>query len=426
METTIFQKQQERFFSGEVVLGFLLPPILGVPFLFFNYIRNKKSQLLISFLIVYTLICLYFFPNYDPNIFFWDAISDDFYYQGHVGNLVANIIRQFFHIDVYFTFGVYFFLSIFFNFKALDFYSGHKRTDLLFVIAILSLPINAWTNTFYFTFAVAFVLCFCEKYKSSTVLFVLSTLISVLIHSGISLVIFPAIIIYMLAKKNKFFLFCCFLVIYLIGMWFFFHGYAEQISSIMGDSEIITDKIQRYTDNEGVWGGVGLKKGIIGRISQIFSYLLFAYTLLMVYINRKKMKCHFVTYMLIIGCINLLCSFQLYTFNQRFCILNIMLSVAVFCVLYQNGRAFIYKSYIVATLLLLYVPFFWHYPHQVNDLFDSKESYSNISTQIFYVPSFLLVTNFSNMGWNDNYMYQHAIYYRNYYYYSDKKLKYVW
>lgn len=420
-------KQQQNFLSGEVILGFLLPPILGVPFLFFNYIKNKKRHVLIAFLMVYTLLTLYCFPYYDPNIFFFSAISDNISFQGHALNGVANVFRQLFHIDVYFSFGIYFFFSIFFYFKSLDYYSGYKRKNLLFIIAILSMPIDAWTNTFYIPLALSFFLFWGEKYKKSIKLLVLGAYISSIIHTVAFLIIFPAIIIYLLARKEKYILFYSFIVIYLIVMWFFFHGYAESFFVLLGDNELVINKIQMYTDIEGVWGGVGLKKGPIGRIVQTLSYCLFAYNLILISLNRSKMKSYFVTYLYIIGCINILCSFHLFTFNQRFCIVNIMFSVAISFILYQSNKAIIYKSIFVFTLLLSYVlPFLHYHGSMKHDLFDSEESYYNISTQVFYTPSVLLVANFSNKGWNDTYMCQHAIWGQNIYFNPNKRLKYLW
>lgn len=390
----------------------MLPPLVGGPIALYNSWKNPCKTNIYCFLFVYTLFCLYCFPQYDAVQFYFAAIAGSFYID-HLIVTLSSAFHYFANINIFQFLGISYFIMIFLYFTFLYSIKTSFNKKHLLLIVILSLPISNWMGLYNFTFAAVFALFFSEKYKSNIVLLLIFSLASFFFHQAISVIVFPSIVLYWLQKHNLKSLSYIFIIIFGLSLFLLFHGGLPYIFSFFSGNEHLSSKMDMYTDRDSIWGGAGRETGIVRTITNTIQYIIAFSTIHLISKYYDQLKSHYFTSVSIISVVAMISSIGLYTFTERFNIVILMTFSAIFIKVFpflanrmKRLRVVIICFTIIFSGTLIFFPRSRYY------LFYDVNSAERVAFRSAYIPSFLLILNFDKFGWSDQYMMQNAAFNR--------------
>ena len=390
----------------------MLPPLIGTPVALYNSWKTPSKYNIFCFLFVYTLFCLYCFPQYDAVQFFFAAIAGYFYID-HLLVTLSSFFHYFANVDIFLFWGMSYLLMIFLYFSFLYSIRSSFNKRYLLLITILSLPISTWMGLYNFTFAAVFALFFLEKINRSLVLLIIFSLASFFFHQAVSVIVFPSIVLYWLFKRNYKTVSFFYLISFGISLFLLSHGGLPFVSSYFSGNEHLTSKMDMYTDRDSIWGGAGLETGIVRAITNTIQYIIAFSTIHLVFKYYDLLKNHYFTSVSIISIVAMISSIGLYTFTERFNIVILLTFTAIFIKVFPFlGNRKKRLRVVIICLTIIFSETLIFFPRSRYNLFYDVNSAERVAFRSAYIPSFLLIFNFDKFGWSDQYMMQNAAFNR--------------
>lgn len=406
--TPSFNKQNSFEINRLYILLLFLPPFWSCIITLYMLFKNPQKQTLFLFMLFYIICLTYTYPNYDTILRYWtihlnkvDSIFED--------DPLSNIARIFSDsIDAYYFFFLYWILTIYCFYKLITL---HQNRISIYII-IISLFGLTWTNLMsltYFTFSTTTSLYLYEKYKNKYILYIIVLFIAYFLHPGILLVLIPTMGLHILLFNNKYKLAILYLIAYYLITFTLFNGYS--INTF--DHPFLTSFTQgfnNYTSDDNIWGSLKKDFGIRGFIWDLEQYTFFFIILFFIKKHFKAIKEYTATSFYIISIITLINVINFYTFTERIRIVC-TLSGFILCILLYRKKMLTKKMKILTMILaiLQFISATTLFVQPRNDLFKNPYNSYDISTQIVYIPSFLLVIDIHDFGFNDQYLYKNSI-----------------